>query len=44
MAEARVLDWASTEECLRRPWNSHVGKLPTALMKNKAAFTAFEWG
>jgi hypothetical protein len=28
---ARTLDWTSTEECLRRPWQEcHEGELPTA--------------
>jgi hypothetical protein len=31
---ARVLDWTSTEECLRRPWCREV-ELPTVLVNNK---------
>jgi hypothetical protein len=37
----RALDWTSTEECLRRPWQqSHEGELPTILVKNKTVFDA----
>jgi hypothetical protein len=38
---ARALDWTSTEECLRRPW-CREAELPTALVKNKFGFAAFE--
>jgi hypothetical protein len=40
---ARALDWTSTEECLRRPW-CREAELPTALVKNKVGFAAFEAG
>jgi hypothetical protein len=41
----RALDWTSTEECLRRPWQlCHEGELPTTLVKNKAGFAAYEAG
>jgi hypothetical protein len=42
---ARALDWTSTEECLRRPWQQcHEAELPAALVKNKPGFAAFEAG
>jgi hypothetical protein len=42
---ARALDWASTEECLRRPWQEcNEGELPAALVKNKPGFAAYEAG
>jgi hypothetical protein len=37
----RVLDWTSTEECIRRPW-CHEAELPNALVHNKVGFAAFE--
>jgi hypothetical protein len=37
------LDWTSTEECLRRSW-CREGELPTALVKSKVGFAAFEAG
>jgi hypothetical protein len=41
----RALDWTSTEECLRRPWQQcHEAELPTALVKNKVEFAAYEAG
>jgi hypothetical protein len=41
----RVLDFTSTEECIRRPAaQCHEVELPTALVRNKAAFAAFEAG
>jgi hypothetical protein len=40
---ARALDWTSTEECLRRSW-CHEAELPTALVKSKVGFAAFEAG
>jgi hypothetical protein len=40
---ARALDWTSTEECLRHPWCTET-ELPSALVKNKAGFAAFEAG
>jgi hypothetical protein len=42
---ARALDWTSTEDCLRRPWQQcHEAELPTGLVKNKAGFAAYEAG
>jgi hypothetical protein len=42
---ARTLDWTSTEECLRRPWQQcHEAELPTGLVKNKVGFAAVEAG
>jgi hypothetical protein len=42
---ARVLDFTSTEECLRRPATQcHEVELPQSLVHNKAAFAAFEVG
>jgi hypothetical protein len=40
---ARAFDWTSIEECLRRPW-CHEAELPTALVKSKVGFAAFEAG
>jgi hypothetical protein len=41
----RALDWASTGECLRPPWQQcHEGEMPTALVKNKVGFAADEAG
>jgi hypothetical protein len=40
---ARVLDFTSTEECIRRPATQcHEVELPQSLVHNKAAFAAFE--
>jgi hypothetical protein len=45
LVAVRGLDWASTEECLRRPWEQcHEGELPTALVKNKVGFAGYEAG
>ena len=45
LVSARTLDWTSTEECLRRPWQQyHEVELPTALVKRKVGFAAFEAG
>ena len=41
MVATRVLDWTSTEECIRRPW-CHEAELPNALVHNKVGFAAFE--
>lgn len=42
---ARVLDFTSTEECIRRPaMQCHEVELPQSLVHNKAAFAAFEVG
>jgi hypothetical protein len=38
---SRALDWASTEECLRRSW-CHEGELPNALVHSKPGLAAFE--
>jgi hypothetical protein len=38
---SRALDWASTEECLRRSW-CHEGELPNALVRSKPGLAAFE--
>lgn len=38
---SRALDWASTEECLRRAW-CHEGELPNALVHSKPGLAAFE--
>lgn len=40
---ARGADWASTQECQRRPaaW-CHEYELPTSLVRNKAGFAGFE--
>jgi hypothetical protein len=38
---SRALDWASTEECLRRSW-CHEGQLPNALVHSKPVLAAFE--
>jgi hypothetical protein len=36
-------DWASTEECLRRPYaQCHEAQLPNALVHNKVGFAAYE--
>jgi hypothetical protein len=43
LVAARALDWTSTEECLRRPW-CHEAELPSALVKSKVGFAAFEAG
>jgi len=41
----RALDFASTSECLRRAASQcHEVELPTALVRNKAAFATFEVG
>jgi hypothetical protein len=41
----RALDFASTEECLRRPATQcHEVELPQSLVHNKAALAAFEVG
>jgi hypothetical protein len=41
----RLLDFTSTEQCIRRPAaQCHEVELPTALVRNKAAFAAFEAG
>jgi hypothetical protein len=40
---ARALDWSSTEQCLRRPFQQcREDELPTALVKNEAGFAAYE--
>ncbi len=40
----RALDWISTEECLRRPYQRcHEGELPNALVQSKTGFAAFEF-
>jgi hypothetical protein len=42
---ARAGDWASTEECLRRPYaQCHEVELPNALVHSKAGFAAFSFG
>jgi hypothetical protein len=41
LVTARALDWATTEECLRRPW-CHEAELPNALVHSKAVLAAFE--
>ena len=41
LVAARALDWASTEECLRRSW-CHEGELPNALVRSKPGLAAFE--
>jgi hypothetical protein len=41
LVTARALDWATTEECLRRPW-CHEAELPNALVHSKPALAAFE--
>jgi hypothetical protein len=38
---SRALDWASTEECLRRSW-CHEGELPNVLVHSKPGLAAFE--
>lgn len=39
----RALDWASTEQCIRRPYaQCHEGSLPNALVHNKIGFAAYE--
>jgi hypothetical protein len=41
---SRALDWTSTEECLRRPYQQcHEGELPNALVHSKTGFAAFEF-
>jgi hypothetical protein len=41
----RVLDFTSTEQCIRRPAaQCHEVELPSALVRNKAAFATFEVG
>jgi hypothetical protein len=41
----RLLDFTSTEECVRRPAaQCHEVELPSALVRNKVAFAAFEVG
>jgi hypothetical protein len=45
IAVDRALDWASTEECIRRPYQQcHEAELPSALVHNRAGFAAFEIG
>jgi hypothetical protein len=39
----RGLDWASTTECLRRPW-CHEAELPSGLAHSKVGLGAFEAG
>lgn len=41
LVASRALDWASTEECLRRSW-CHEGELPNALVHSKPGLAAFE--
>jgi hypothetical protein len=41
LVASRALDWASTEECLRRSW-CHEGELPNALVRSKPGLAAFE--
>jgi hypothetical protein len=41
LVASRALDWATTEECLRRPW-CHEGELPNILVHSKAGLAAFE--
>jgi hypothetical protein len=41
LVATRVLDWTSTEECIRRPW-CREAELPNALVHNKVGFAAFE--
>lgn len=41
-ATLRVLDFTSTEKALTEPQYVHEAMLPQALVKNKAAFAAFE--
>lgn len=37
-------DWASTEECTRRPYaQCHEAQLPNALVHNKVGFAAYEF-
>jgi hypothetical protein len=43
LVASRALDWTSTEGCLRRP-GCHEAELPSALVKNKVGFAAFEAG
>jgi hypothetical protein len=41
----RILDFTSTSECIRRPAaQCHEVELPSALVRNKAAFATFEVG
>jgi hypothetical protein len=41
LVASRALDWASTEECLRRSW-CHEGELPNGLVHSKPGLAAFE--
>ena len=41
LVASRALDWASTQECLRRSW-CHEGELPNALVHSKPGLAAFE--
>jgi hypothetical protein len=41
LVASRALDWASTEECLRRSW-CHEGELPNALVHSKPGLAAYE--
>lgn len=43
-ATLRGLDWATTESAMARPQYFHEDILPTALVKNKAAFAGFQAG
>lgn len=43
-ATLRVLDYTSTEKALTEPQYYHEAMLPTALVKDKPAFAAFEAG
>ncbi len=43
-ATLRVLDYTSTESALTKPQYYHEAMLPTALVKDKPAFAAFEAG
>ena len=43
VAASHLLDWASTEECIRRPYaQCHEAQLPNALVHNKVGFAAYE--
>ena len=41
LVASRALDWASTQECLRRSW-CHEGELPNALVHSKPGLAAYE--